>query len=239
MCGEVRAGRREGTGWRRRKWHAREGPDSRLWGPRARAERTRNISRMSVTLDVSKLSGWLNASACCRVERRACAMRGEVRPGRCEGVGWRRRYRRAREGPDSRLGGQGTRGAHHEHVAHACDLGRVEAERLVERPRRLPSRKACMRRGKRYTVREVCGGVGRCSDAGVATHMHGKGPTQGCGSQGTRGAHLEHVAHVRDAGRVEADRLVELDRVLPSRKAGMRRGTPGRRAGGVGWRRRN
>eukprot|EP00964_Phaeocystis_antarctica_P048348 scaffold27991_cov54-Phaeocystis_antarctica.AAC.2 len=27
---------------------------------------------MSVTLDVSKLSGWLNAGAYCRVERRAC-----------------------------------------------------------------------------------------------------------------------------------------------------------------------
>ena len=27
---------------------------------------------MSVTLDVSRLSGWLNATAFCRVERRAC-----------------------------------------------------------------------------------------------------------------------------------------------------------------------
>eukprot|EP00964_Phaeocystis_antarctica_P072475 scaffold44333_cov59-Phaeocystis_antarctica.AAC.3 len=27
---------------------------------------------MSVTLEVSKLSGWLNADAPCRVERRAC-----------------------------------------------------------------------------------------------------------------------------------------------------------------------
>ena len=33
------------------------------------------------------------------------------------------------------------RGAHDEHVAHSCDAGRVEAERLVERPRVLPSRK--------------------------------------------------------------------------------------------------
>ena len=41
-------------------------------GVRARAERTRNMDCMSVTLDVSKLSGWLNADACCRVERRAC-----------------------------------------------------------------------------------------------------------------------------------------------------------------------
>eukprot|EP00964_Phaeocystis_antarctica_P124179 scaffold87868_cov89-Phaeocystis_antarctica.AAC.3 len=27
---------------------------------------------MLVTLDVSKLSGWLNAHACCRIRRRAC-----------------------------------------------------------------------------------------------------------------------------------------------------------------------
>ena len=36
---------------------------------RARAERTANMYVMSVTLDVSKLSGWLNARAFCRVER--------------------------------------------------------------------------------------------------------------------------------------------------------------------------
>ena len=48
-----------------------EGSDSRL-GARARAKRTSNMPNMSVTLDVSKLSGWLNADADCRVERRAC-----------------------------------------------------------------------------------------------------------------------------------------------------------------------
>ena len=41
------------------------------WGARAREERTRNMSLMVVTLDVSKLSGWLNADARCRVERGA------------------------------------------------------------------------------------------------------------------------------------------------------------------------
>eukprot|EP00964_Phaeocystis_antarctica_P130704 scaffold94570_cov101-Phaeocystis_antarctica.AAC.2 len=42
-----------------------------------------------------------------------------------------------------------------------------------------------------------------------------------------RGAHLEHVAQVRvvrDAGRVEAERLVERRRALPSRKEGVRCG---------------
>jgi len=59
-------------------------------GARACAERTSNMWYMVVTLDVSKLSGWLNADACCRVERRAHdAERGAGR-GR-EGVGRRQR----------------------------------------------------------------------------------------------------------------------------------------------------
>ena len=37
----------------------------------ARAERTQNMRDMVVTRDVSKLSGWLNAVAYCRVEREA------------------------------------------------------------------------------------------------------------------------------------------------------------------------
>ena len=45
-----------------------EGPTVEDEG-RARAERTINISSMFVTLDVSKLSGWLNALAFCRVKR--------------------------------------------------------------------------------------------------------------------------------------------------------------------------
>ena len=38
---------------------------------RARAERTSNMCPMVVTLDVSRLSGWLNAAMPCRVEREA------------------------------------------------------------------------------------------------------------------------------------------------------------------------
>ena len=38
-----------------------------LWGQGTRAaERTSNKSRMSVTRDVSKLTGWLKAAAACR-----------------------------------------------------------------------------------------------------------------------------------------------------------------------------
>jgi len=46
------------------------------------------MTSMVVTLEVSKLSGWLKADACCRVEGRACdAGGGEVRAGRREGLG--------------------------------------------------------------------------------------------------------------------------------------------------------
>ena len=38
---------------------------------RARAERTQNMREMVVTLEMSRLNGWLNAYACCRVERGA------------------------------------------------------------------------------------------------------------------------------------------------------------------------
>ena len=46
---------------------------------------------MAVTLDVSRLSGWLNADAPCRVKRRAYDAGREMRARRREAVGLRRR----------------------------------------------------------------------------------------------------------------------------------------------------
>jgi hypothetical protein len=57
----------------------------KAWGPRARAERTPNMLYMVVTLEVSKLSGWLKADACCRVEGEGMRCGG----GRCEPGGGR------------------------------------------------------------------------------------------------------------------------------------------------------
>ena len=57
------AGRVEVAVMQAARW---EGPTVEDEG-RARAERTVNMSAMFVTLDVSKLSGWLNADAYCRV----------------------------------------------------------------------------------------------------------------------------------------------------------------------------
>ena len=50
-------------------------------------ERTANKPNMFVTLEVSKLSGWLNATASCRESNGGHAVRDEVRPERREGGG--------------------------------------------------------------------------------------------------------------------------------------------------------
>ena len=72
-------------------------------GARACAERTPNMTSMSVTLDVSKLSGWLNADAYCRESK------GGIRCGTRFGPGGGRRRATAahaacRGGLDCRLG---------------------------------------------------------------------------------------------------------------------------------------
>ena len=92
---------------------------------------------MSVTLDVSKLSGWLNFAAPCRESKGGDTMRSGMHGGGLS-LGW---------GPRARAG------AHSKHLVHGRDASRVEAERLVERFRFLPGMKAGMRCGKRYRAR--------------------------------------------------------------------------------------
>ena len=129
------------------------------------------------------------------------------------------------------FGCQGTRGAHVEHVGHVRDLGGVEAQRLVERVRALPSRKEGMRCGARCGPGGRREGVGREVAQAACT---GKARLKAVGGQGTRGAHPEHGVHVSDLGRVEAQRLVE-PRLLPSRWEGMRCGARCRPGGGRAW----
>ena len=54
------------------------------------------------------------------------------------------------------------------------------------------------------------------------------------GAEGMRGAHVKHEMHVRDAGRVEVQRLVERHRMLPSQGHTMR-GKVRNRRGGRAW----
>ena len=138
MRDEVRAGRRGGGG----------GDASgmctgtarlRAVGARARAERTENMLFMVVTLDVSKLSAWLNAVALCGVERRACGRRDGRREGVVGGGGASGMYG---EGPTQGCGRPGhARGAHVEHVVHVSDAGgipvgdlRIEILQVIEEP---------------------------------------------------------------------------------------------------------
>ena len=103
MCSEVRFGRQEGVGAIAASGMHGVGPTGD-WGAGHAQERTSHMRSMSVTLDVSKLSGWLNATACCRVERRGRSMRRKVRLGRRAGVGrrWRKRHVHE-EGPTQSL----------------------------------------------------------------------------------------------------------------------------------------
>ena len=124
---------------------------------------------MLVTLDVSKLSGWLNTYALCMCRKEGMRCGGEVRDvgagghtkrdarwdGWWEGLGLIREdlvqewvvivggecLRRVR------CGSRWRPAAHQEHGAHVPDAGRVEGQRLVEGRRALPSRKKCMRCG--------------------------------------------------------------------------------------------
>jgi hypothetical protein len=75
--------------------------DSRLLGVRARAERTSNMLRMLVTLEVSRLSGWLKAAADCQVEGRGTCDAG--RGARREAGRWRHKRHAREKARDSRL----------------------------------------------------------------------------------------------------------------------------------------
>ena len=98
-----KSGRRQATAV-----HAacRGGLDCRL-GAGHGEEHTRNICSMVVTLEVSKLSGWLNADADCRESNGGHTMQGEGAGGR-EGGGRPRRKQRAGESARLQFWEQGT-----------------------------------------------------------------------------------------------------------------------------------
>ena len=78
-CGvgrEIRVGRRKRRRATAVQAACRAGLDCRL-GAGHGEERTSNIKRMFVTLEVSKLSGWLNADAPCRVSKGGHTVRVE------------------------------------------------------------------------------------------------------------------------------------------------------------------
>ena len=175
----------------------------------ARAERTSNMRFMSVTLDVSKLSGWLSADACCRFKRRAC---DDVRAGRREVAERRRRHARGPTEGWARARAGRTRNM-------LCMFVTVDVSKLSVW---LNADATCRVEGRAYDAgRGADREVGGCEAAAAQVACTRKARLK-AGGQGTRGAHVEHVLHGRDLGRVKAQRLVEFIRVLPSRREGVR-----------------
>ena len=114
MRGEERCEPGGGRAWgvvAAHKRHARgKGPVQGLEAKGTRGERTWNMVRMVVMLEVSKLSGWLKADAYCRVEGGHAMRGGEVRAGRREGPGCGGGTTSGMHGEKARLkacGGQG------------------------------------------------------------------------------------------------------------------------------------
>ena len=86
-------------GWAGRWRKQQEGPKTVEAEGKARAERTLNMDCMFVTLDVSRLSSWLNFCACCRVK--GGSIGGGATCGQAGGrVGWGSRWRKQQGGPD-------------------------------------------------------------------------------------------------------------------------------------------
>eukprot|EP00964_Phaeocystis_antarctica_P066652 scaffold40320_cov67-Phaeocystis_antarctica.AAC.1 len=77
---------------------------------------------MVVTLEVSKLSGWLNADAPCRESKRGHTVREDVRAGRREAAG-DRGARSVQGRARLQIRDRARGGAHHEHGVHGCDAG--------------------------------------------------------------------------------------------------------------------
>ena len=178
MRGDLQGGRRQmaGDGGARSvRGSARLQIESRECGE----ERTLNMCCTFVTLEVSKLSGWLNADATCRESKGEHTVWCEVQStGRREAAG-----DRGASGAQGRgrlqIGSRARGGAHPERLLHGCDVGGVEAQRLVERRRALPRVERRAYDAGRAAGREAGGdGRRRCKQCA------GEGPTADWG-QGT------------------------------------------------------
>ena len=206
MLGEVRAGRREAAGDR----GASSVQGRARLQIKSKARRGAHVEHIIHVCDAGRVEAQRlveSRRVLPRVERRAYdagrAAGREVREVAgdrgARSVQWRARLQ---------IGSRARGGAHPEHEGHGCDAGGVEAQRLVERRRVLPSverRAHGAVRGAEY--REAAGDRG-------ARNVQGRARLQ-IGSRARGGAHEEHGAHVCDAGGVEAQRLVERRRMLP------------------------
>ena len=185
--GEVRAGRREGLRCvvaARQEACTGKRPDSRLnWGPRARAERTRNMPPMDLTLEVSKLSSWLKADEDCRVEGRAHAMRGRRGASREAGgpAGWWRHTSGMHgDGPTQGLGACAERTKNMKLMSVTLEVSKLSGWLKADAACRVEGR-ACDAGGERC---EPGGGRARGEVAARQAACTGKRPGSRLGGQG-------------------------------------------------------
>ena len=137
---------------------------------------------MVVTLDVSKPSGWLNASASCRESKGGHTIReawGDCGASDTHG-----------EGPTQ---GWGPGHAHVEHALHGCDAGGVEAYWLVELSSFLSSRKEDIRCRARCGVRRRGCGTAHWDGGRGRRKRHARGGADKAGGQGTRGERTQNM----------------------------------------------
>ena len=109
---------------------------------------------MSVTLEVSRLSGWLKAEANCQVERedtKRARRSGSEEVVRRQGGASYVQGRRTQ----LQMEGRACAKAHIKHGAHVRDAGGVETQRLVENRRALSSGKERTERARRRGSGEV------------------------------------------------------------------------------------
>eukprot|EP00964_Phaeocystis_antarctica_P136940 scaffold101430_cov52-Phaeocystis_antarctica.AAC.1 len=113
---------------------------------------------MVVTLEVSKLSGRLNADAACRESQGRHTVQEEVQSTWWPEVACDRGACSVQERARLLIGSRARGGAHVEHAPEVSDAGGVEAQRPVERRRTLPRaerRAHDAGRGAEYLVAEV------------------------------------------------------------------------------------
>ena len=157
---ETRVARRCGTEGRANQQRAQRACVAQLGsvGRRRRRKRTLNICVMPVTLEVSKLSGWLKAYAACRVQRghpRHMETRGTRRCGTEGGNNQQHTRGVCVCGLARECGQKAQAEAHIKHVDHACDSGGIEAQPLVESSRSLPGPKGASDTWKRVAREDV------------------------------------------------------------------------------------
>ena len=185
-----------------------------MWGQGAGSSLTPpNTDFMFVTREVSQLSGWLKSRACCRGSQAGHTVRGGLRAGRREAAGGERGVHAACRGEGTTADWGVWRGEQ-----RTINMSFMLVTREVSQLSGWLKSHACCRGSQAgHTVR---GGLrARRREAAGDRGVHAACRGEGCdcrywGGGARRGAHLKHCSHVRDAGGVPAQRLVEGYRAL-------------------------